>query len=304
MADQPLSSPIRFNCTNCGKPVEVPAQQVGREVGCPHCRAALLVPEPTGESVAPSVQTQTVEGVGAVVAQPAPSPVSPPQTQSVAGEARTEAVEAPQAARTPQTVVEAPTIRMPATMQLTPDEAAGLRSPRRKYVEAPSKKSGTKVVVLAIALLVVIAIGIAVGLSVKRNMERAEKQQALWTEAQQAQTAFLEGELDTAGQHAATVMIREKELKDLGGELEPAQQKQTVATLQQIADYQDRMKELKGLEGRLEANLDVVRQQLRDRRALFNGKGAQARPLILLIEQLIARAEDLAKQRKRDEFQK
>lgn len=301
MAEQPLSLTVRFNCTNCGKPVEVPAQQVGREIGCPHCRAALLVPQASGEAVAPGVHVETVEQVTAATAQPAPVAVSVPQAAPVAP---TVAVELPPAAAMKQTVVEAPALHMPRTIQLSQNEAAGLRSPRRKFAQPEPQKGGTKTAIIAIALVVVIGIGIAVGLSVKRNMDRAEKAQALWAEAQSAQKAFLDGELDTAGQRAGTVRLREQELKDLGGELEPAKQKQVVAVLQQITDYQDRMKELKALEGRLESNLDEVAQQLRDRRTLFNGKGSQARPLILMIEQLMARAEDLARQRKRADFQK
>lgn len=305
MPEQPLSSTICFNCTHCGKSVEVSAQQAGREVGCPHCRAALLVPEPSGETAAPVVRVATVYGTGAATVQAAPATVPPPETQPVVVEARNEAVPPPPAALTPQTMVEAPALRMPRTVQLNPEEAAGLRVPRRRsYAGPPAKKGGAKWAVLPVALLVVVGIGVAVGISVKRNMDRAEKARVLWAETQQTQAAFLEGELVKAGTLAATVTRRRNELKTLGGELLPAQEKQVGDVLKQVADYQERMKEIQGLEGRLEGHLDEVRQQLRDRRALYTGKGAQARPLVLLIEQLISRAEDLARQRKREDFQK
>jgi len=304
MSEQPLSSTLRFQCTHCGKPVEVSARQAGREIGCPHCRAALLVPEGTGEAAAPGVQVETVEGVGAAVVQAAPPAAAPAEAPPAVAKGGAEAVATPPAASLPQTVVEAPALRLPRTIQLSPDDAAGLRTPRRRSYAEPRRKSGAGRAVLAVALLAVAGLGVAIGVSVKRNMERAEKARELWAEAQQAHAAFLEGELEKAGQLAETVTLRRDELKALGGELQPAQEKQVGDVLKQVADYRERMKEIQALGGRLERELDEVRQQLRDRRALYTDKGPQARPLVLAIEQWIARAEDLARQRKREEFQK
>src|SRR5262245_18239423 len=93
------SPPVTFPCPFCGRRMGVPAELLGRQVRCPHCKQVVLAPVSPGPSAAPA--PQSVAPPQPVAAPPAPAPVPVPAPAPVIQIASPPPAPAPQPAAPP-----------------------------------------------------------------------------------------------------------------------------------------------------------------------------------------------------------
>jgi len=270
MADGAALTGIQFKCEHCGEAISVPAAKAGKEIGCPACLAALIVPEKPA-SASGGMRTVDARGSGlrrGVVDNAA----KPAVVVAATGEAQEAAAPTPEAQRE----APAPVMRSrEAGARVAGEAEREARSGARRYKDATPKPK-SKAPLLVVAAVVILGVAGFVGLTVSQNMARAKLQHEIEQQALAADAALKQGEIE----EAARIAGKARQQLKLAEGLDAAKVTEWNKNFKKIDGYNERLKEVDELLKEAVKAPAKVKDQLQQKKALAEGEGAEAKPIV------------------------
>jgi len=244
---------------------------MGQKMACPHCTAALLIPQSSGEQAAPEIRSVEAAVTQPQIEQRVSTYSEPKPLESLPDP------EFAQAPRSEQNIVAAPVTAAGARVAAEAQRRAGTSAGNRRAVRTP-KKSSKLPLLVATALIVLSVAGFA-GVHISRDMARAKLQKDVDQEALQAQTALDSGEIDEAAKRASNARSILK-ASPYEADLDADKKKEWKACFEKVDGLQKSIAEIDLLLKEAARAPASARVQLEKKKALFDDGKGENKPIV------------------------